>query len=291
MFGYIRPVKDELKMREFEQFKTCYCALCHTLKSEYGWLSRFYLNYDFTFLTMLLWEASDYPEIKCARCIASPFKKKKYCAPVKALKDCAGYSVILAWWKLRDALQDEGFFGKLRARLYLILTARAYKKAAEKYPDFVVTVTEKLSRLNMLEKENSTSLDETADQFAAITAALAWELDDEARQRALEQLLYHTGRYIYILDAVNDLKEDQAAGRYNPVAKRFELQDDNLREEAKQTLDITLKHSISMIGLAYELITENVWAPITRNIIYLGMPEALKRVLSGTWNKKEDKKQ
>ncbi len=291
MFGYIRPLKDELKVREFEQFKACYCALCHTLKTEYGAVSRFFLNYDFTFLSMLLWDADEKPEALRGRCPVSPITKKNYCAPTNALYDCAGYSVILSWWKLKDAVSDEGFFGKTRAWAFSLLTRKAYKKASKKHPDFVQTVRDKLERLATLEKEAGASLDEAADQFAAITAALAEKTPDEARRRALMQLLYHTGRLIYLLDAINDLKEDARAGRYNAVQRRFKLSGGNLNDEAKRTLDITLKHSINMIGTAYELLTENAWSPITRNIIYLGMPEALRRVLEGTWNTKGDTKQ
>ncbi len=276
-------------MREYEQFKTCYCALCHTLKAEYGRLSRFFLTYDFTFLTMLLWDADTRPEERRARCAVSPVRKKTYCAPSKALSDCAGYSVILSRWKLKDSLNDEGFFGRLRARTYLLLTKRAYKKAARRYPRFDETVGQRLGRLGALESENSASLDETAEQFAAITAALAEPEADEARRRTLEQLLYHTGRVIYILDAVDDLKEDHAAGRYNPAARRFELPDGELGDDARRTLELTLRHSIGMIGAAFELLTENVWTAVARNIIYLGIPEASRRVLEGTWNKKEPK--
>ena len=291
MFGFIRPLKDELKVREFEQFKSCYCALCHTLKKEYGQLSRLFLNYDFTFLAMLLWDAEERPETQCARCPASPIVKKYYCATTDALSDCAGYSVILSWWKLQDAIADEGFLKRTRARVFSLLTKKAYKKAARKYPDYTATVKEKLKTLGELEAENSASIDRTADQFAAITAALARQSEALSRRRTLQQLLYHTGRFIYLLDAIDDLQEDQKAGRYNPVARRFDIEDGVLNEESKNTLEITLKHSISMIGTAFELLPENVWTPITRNIIYLGMPEVLRRVLEGTWNNKNKRKQ
>ena len=54
MYGYVRPVRDELKVREYEQFRGAYCGLCHTLKKRYGPLMRFAVNYDLTFLAMLL---------------------------------------------------------------------------------------------------------------------------------------------------------------------------------------------------------------------------------------------
>ena len=72
MFGYIRPLKDELKVREFNRYKACYCGLCHTLKEQYGAFARNILSYDFVFLAMLLWDSEE-PVTHCARCLASPF--------------------------------------------------------------------------------------------------------------------------------------------------------------------------------------------------------------------------
>ena len=54
MFGYVVPVKCALAPQEQETFKAAYCGLCHTLKDRYGFFARFILNYDFTFLAMVL---------------------------------------------------------------------------------------------------------------------------------------------------------------------------------------------------------------------------------------------
>lgn len=286
MFGYIRPLKDELKVREFDQFKACYCALCHTLKNEYGAFSRNILNYDFTFLAMLLWDVDEAPTYECARCIASPLVKKTYCATSQSLKICAGYSVILAWWKLRDSVADERFFKSLRDRVFSLLLKRAYKKAAKKYPAFEKTVRTSLDELKKLEKLNSDSIDACADKFAMITGALAADAVGTDMHRPLEQLLYHTGRFIYIIDACDDIEEDVRTGSFNPVAKRFGLKSGQVLDDDKEALRTTMMHSCNLIGAAYELLPQNTWSSIIRNILYIGMPDACARVLSGTWKSK-----
>lgn len=290
MFGYIKPLKDELKVCEFEQFKACYCALCHTLKKEYGTFSRIILNYDFTFLAMLLWDKDEPPEYFCSRCVASPILKKKYCRNVPALQICAGYSVILAWWKLRDSVKDERFFRSLRDRLLLLLLRGAYKKARKAFAEFEKTVRLNLDALSGLEKVGSASLDACADKFARITGALSSEVKDVAKHRPLEQLLYHTGRFIYIVDACDDLEEDCAAQRYNPVAARYQLKTGALTAEAREALESTLIHSCGLIGAAYELLPRNNWSSIINNIIYLGMPGVEKRVLSGALKVQESRR-
>ena len=80
MFGYVIPMQGELKVRELEQFRSAYCGLCHTLGQRYGLVSRFLLNYDFTFLAMLL---SPGAPVCCQgrRCVASPFRRRQVCPP------------------------------------------------------------------------------------------------------------------------------------------------------------------------------------------------------------------
>jgi hypothetical protein len=289
MFGYVRPVKEELKVREFEQFKACYCALCHTLGSKYGATARFVLNYDFTFLAMLLWKEGEAPVYTKKRCAASPCRKKTCCASADALDTCAAYSVILAWWKIRDTIEDESFFKSLRERFAALFVSGAYKKASREYPDFAEEVRASITELSALEKTKGKSLDGLADCFARITKAASSVIGDEAKRRMLEQLLYHTGRWIYILDACDDLTEDFKAGRYNPVAERFSITDGVLTPEAKGTLETTLTHSMNLTGAAFELMPHSAWTEISRNIIYLGMPEVLRRVLEGTWKKQRSR--
>ena len=54
MFGYVRPRRDELRMREYDRYHAAYCGVCRSLGREYGFFSRFLVNYDMTFLYLLL---------------------------------------------------------------------------------------------------------------------------------------------------------------------------------------------------------------------------------------------
>ena len=53
MFCYFRHYKPHMRVCEYESYKSVYCALCKQIGKEYGFLSRFTLNYDFTFLALL----------------------------------------------------------------------------------------------------------------------------------------------------------------------------------------------------------------------------------------------
>ena len=285
MFGYIRPLKGELKVREFEKFKALYCSLCHAMGREYGHFARFLLYYDFVFLAMLLWEENELPQYEFHRCIASPIRKKCVCTVTKVLELSAGYSMILTWWKLKDTTEDETFLKSLPARCALVLYRRAYGKAEKKYPAFALKVRENLKELKGLEENRNTSMDAAADKFADILSAACDSITDETKRRALQLILYQTGRMIYLLDAYDDLAEDLTANRYNPIAVRFAVKEDKLPEEDAELLKRTLSHSMNLIGAAFELLPQNTWTQLVRNIIYLGMPDVAARVLDGTWRK------
>ena len=288
MFGYIRPLKSELKVREFEQFKACYCSLCHSLGKEYGAASRFILNYDFTFLAMLLWNREIPICYETKRCIASPFKKKCTCTAAEPMKRCAAYSVILAYWKLKDSIADKGFFRSLPDRGASIALIPAYKRASKDFPEFSGFVSSLLKELNELEESGESSMDRCADKFALILSHLSDHVEDEAKRRMLQQLFYHTGRWIYIVDAVNDIKEDMSAGEFNPVAVKYELKTPDIDDSIKNELRMTLLNSENIIISAFSLMEETGWSEIIKNIIYLGMPDIRERVFDGTFkNTKE----
>ncbi|MDR1217937.1 MAG: DUF5685 family protein, partial [Oscillospiraceae bacterium] len=283
VFGYIRPVRGELKVREFEAFRACYCGLCHALGRHYGAAARLVLNFDLVFLAMLLWEDAGEPEVELRRCPVSPLKRKRCCRETQSLERCAGYSVILTYWKLRDSVRDETFFKRCAARAALLFLRRAYKDASKRYARFDGMARAALDELEQIEATapSVNSLDEAADKFARILSA-ASEDHGDGRGRALEQILYHTGRWIYIIDACDDLKEDAARNRFNPVAARFgAAAAHGLDEEQSERVRVTLAHSANLAGAALELTEPTSWTPVVRNILCLGMPAVCASVLSG----------
>jgi hypothetical protein len=207
MFGYVRPMKSELKVREFDAYQAVYCGLCHTMAQRYGFFTRFTLNYDFTFLAMVLAQDKGMPNTCKLRCPAHPFKKRSVCRASDGLEIAADESLILSYCKLMDDVADQGFFRSLPARAAMLMLKRAYRKAADFRPEFDQAVREHLNRLRVLEQEASASMDRTADTFAKILQAAAPVSGIETQDRALGQMLYHIGRWIYLIDAWDDLKE------------------------------------------------------------------------------------
>ncbi|MGM9522074.1 MAG: DUF5685 family protein [Oscillospiraceae bacterium] len=284
MFGYIRPDAPELRIKEFERFRACYCGLCHELSERYGLTARFVLNYDFVFLAMLLSHDENSCDYCFKRCMPTFFRRRCVCSSSRQLEVCAGYCVILTYWKLCDTVNDEKGLKRLKARLLRTFLRRSYNKASADFSDFDSSVSSKLIELTELENANEPSMDKSADKFAALLASAAAEEPDEAVRRALEQILYHVGRIIYIADAYNDIKDDIKHKRYNPLVTRYSLTTLNVPKEVSLSVSQTLSASSSMMSAAFELLPRNYWSEITENIVYYGIPDMCRQVIAGTYS-------
>ena len=284
MFGYVLPPLEALPREEAERFRRVYCGLCHTLGRRYGPGARMILNYDFTYLAILLSEPEE-PSAYEGRCISSPLKRRAYQPASPALELAADESVILAWWQLRDGAADHGFWKGTGYRAASAALGGAYRKAAAARPDFDRQVRGCIAELSALEAEQCPSMDRAADTFARILQSAAGAVDDPVRRRVLEQMLYHLGRWVYLVDAADDLEQDTASGGYNPVALRYGLIGGKWTEESRTAFAKTLDQSIHMIATAFELWDFGVWRPLLEQTVYTGLFAVGRAVLEGTFRK------
>ena len=162
MFGYVRINKMDLTFREYENYKGYYCGLCKYLKENHGEISRIGLNYDITFLIVIL-SAIYKPKTNIFEevCLVSPFKRKK-----KLINEITEYAasmnVLLTYYKLEDnLLDDKGVKDILAYNLY----KSKLKIAHEKYPHKSKIIKEQMKLLNELEKNKEYNIDKVSNTF------------------------------------------------------------------------------------------------------------------------------
>ena len=284
MFGYIRPAKERLNAHDEELFQAVYCGLCHELGRKYGFSARFVLNFDFTFLAILLSEAGA-PACTSCRCIAHPCKARCVMAHTASLEVAADHSIVLAWWQLRDHIKDHGLLKSLPYRLAALFLHSAYRKASRYVPEFDASVQRHLSDLAAREREHCASLDQAAEPFAALMADIAAVAPDELHRRVMAEIFYHLGRWIYLVDAADDLKKDFEAGCYNPLRYRYGLTDGTLDEKTQQEVALSLDLSVHRMASAYALLERGVWSNILDSIFYESLYGIGNAVLKGTYHK------
>lgn len=226
MFGYIVPCKMELKIKDYEKFKSYYCGLCHAIKANYGNYPRISLNYDMTFFALLLQglqkDNIEYCKITCS---LHPFQKKIIAKNIDSLNYAAHLNVILFYFKLLDDIKDDG---SLKSRLYIAPLKYNKKLFSKEYTYTNNLLEEKLNVLFKLEKSSKIlNIDEVCHPFADLTGLLARDYpkkfinDSFELREKLYWMFYYLGKWIYLIDALDDLKEDLELGRFNIVNKCF----------------------------------------------------------------------
>ena len=272
LFGYVKTDKSELKIKEFETYKAIYCSLCKTMGKYYGIFSRFTLNYDFTFLALLnlsLQDGCDIIERK--HCTFNPFKKCNFCKDDTGFKMPAAASMIMAYYKLLDNIEDEKGFKKIGFMFLKPILKCSYKKSKKDYPVIDEIVCEYIKEQTLLEKNNCDEIDRIADPTAkALSKILMLCSDDITQKRILERIGYCLGRYIYLLDAFCDLEEDIKKGTYNVLKNKT-------KNEIKDYIEKQLFFCINEAAKAFELLEIKKYKLILGNIIYLGLEQTAKK--------------
>lgn len=284
MFGYVHISPDKLSEEEKERYQACYCGLCHTLGRRYGMFARMILNYDLVFLAVLL-SGGSAPECRPQRCTLHPIHPRCSCESSQALEMAADVSVLLTWWQLRDGVVDHSFWSGLKYRFLALFLRRAYKKAAGNQPDMDRQIRKRLDELSRLERDGCQVPDEAADTFALLLRDVASLQPSGVKRRVLEEMLYHLGRWIYLVDALDDMKKDSRNGSYNPLLLQYSAEDGVLQPEDRERVASTLDASIRTMAAAFELADFGCWSGIIESVVYEGLYAVGNAVLNGTFHK------
>ncbi len=280
MFGYIKPHAPELKVREDAYYRGVYCGLCRAMGRCTGCLSRLTLSYDFAYLALIRIAATgETPTFTARRCLAHPTKKRSVADPNEALDYCARAAALLGYHKLRDDIDDERGWRRTRARLALPFLAAMRRRAGESALDG--EIGDALDALHALEAARVPSVDQPADTFGRLMRALASSGLSGDEARVAGELGHHLGRWLYVLDALDDYAEDCRLGRYNPFSAARHG-GEPIDGETRQSYADALTAELMGVEAAMDLLEldqspDN--AGVLRNVLYLGMPRAARAVL------------
>ena len=262
MFGYVKVNKMDLTFREYEHYRGYYCGLCKYLKDNHGEISRLSLNYDITFLILVLTSVYRPKSLVIEEgCIVNPFKKKKKITN-EITEYAASMNVLLTYYKLEDNLRDDnGIKDKLAYSIY----KKKLKLAYEKYPKKADIIKSQLDYLYKLEKENNTNIDMVSNTFGNLMAEIFAYKEDEFEDD-LRRIGFNVGKYIYILDAYEDLEKDYKKGRYNPFIEYI-----NKKDELKIRVDKLISMSLGMLSNSIDNLDIKINRGIIENIVYSGV--------------------
>lgn len=267
MFGYVVVQKPELKFKEFDEYKSYYCGLCRSLKSRHGIAGQLTLSYDMTFLVMLLTSLYD-SEVSpgTCKCVAHPFSTQH--TRISSYSEyVADMNVMLSYYKCIDDWQDEH---KLSRLIFSNFLKQDFSKDATYNAKFIPynekadKIAHFLTILHENEQNGVTDIDTMAGLFGNIMAEL-FAPHHDVWENSLRKIGFFLGKFIYILDAYDDLEEDIKKGSYNP------FKDIHNNADFDSQIFTILKMMMAECANEFELlpIIDNI--EILRNILYAGV--------------------
>ncbi|MDD3239063.1 MAG: DUF5685 family protein [Lachnospira sp.] len=280
MYGYVVVNKPELKFREYDQYRSYYCGLCDVLKENYGFQGQMSISYDMTFLILLLTGLYE-PETRYyeGRCVAHPIVKHEYRR--NSVSDyVADINILMTYYKCMDDWVDEK---KVTRRVIAGSLKKDVEQIRQKYPEKAAIIAKAMEDLSEAEKAEESNIDQVASYFGNIMAVMAAMKDDEWKD-TLQKLGFQLGKFIYLLDAFEDLEGDMKAGRYNVL--KYHCDHEGFEDLCRNILNAIM----SRCAKAFEILPIIQDVEILRNIIYSGVWTRFEMVCAKR-AKKQDKQE
>lgn len=261
MFGYVVVNKSEMKFREFDIYQSYYCGLCNQLSRQNGYKGALSLSYDMTFLIMLLTGLYEpKTELTYEKCILHPIHKHQN-RENKFTEYAADMTILLAYYKCLDDWRDEK---KVAGLTYAKVLKKSHDKILKKYPEKAECIRKCLEQLGKCEKQGEQDIDKVSGLFGQIVGEIFWYESDVFKEYLYKSGFY-LGKFIYLMDAYEDLEKDLKKHNYNIFSYYRQ------REDYEEYCNNILRMMMAECSKYFEKlpIFENV--DILKNCIYAGV--------------------
>lgn len=277
MFGYIKPNIPTLRICDKERYDCFYCGLCRCIGKKYGISAKMCLNYDCTFLAIMLASVCDNRlNSEPMHCPFNPLGKKKrmIAESSEAMNFAAASAVIFAFYKLEDNVND----GKPLYKVAEVPLLGAYKKASKEYKELDTVIRLNLGKLSDIEQREEASAEIPANAFGKLLAGVIELVPaEESTRRIMVEIGFYIGRFIYLIDAFEDREKDKKNSLYNPF-----VLSDCTDEEAIFSMEISVNYAIDALALL-DIKHESA---LISNIITEGLFAAMDKLTCSNERKK-----
>lgn len=265
MFGYIIVNKQEMKFREFDCYQSYYCGLCQNLKERYGRSGQITLSYDMTFVIMLLSSLYEPETVRSScKCIAHPFESHPT-SRNQFTDYAADMNILFSYYKSLDDWSDEK---KLSGRAEAAFLRKKNDQVTKRYPQKAEKIFTLLENIRLYEKAGERNIDLASGCFGEIMAEIFAYRKDEWEDE-LRRMGFFLGKFIYLMDAYEDMEKDSKSGNYNVFL--YKKEEAESAEEFEKSAYTILNMMMAECCRAFEKLPIIENAEILRNILYSGV--------------------
>ena len=217
MFGYVRTDVPYLYIKDERLYKAMYCGVCKGIAQVCGNSARMGLSYDVTFLSVIMHNILGQDvKIEKQHCLTHCIRSKDMAEVDELTRQLGALNTLLVYYKYTDDIAD-GDHGRGK-RLWF---KKGFKKASKKYPQIAKIVKDNLARQEQVENSKTDSLDRAADATAEMLAQFSDYALGEKATKATRTLFYSLGKWIYLIDGLDDYDKDLKKGAYNPFVYAY----------------------------------------------------------------------
>ena len=262
MFGYILPNLESLGEEEKLRYHAVYCGVCRSIRARYGQRCRLTVSYDMTFL------ASQ------KRCPVHPLQPLQV-AQSEFTDYAADLSVAMTYHKCLDDWRDDH---SAKARAAAVALEMPYRKAKRRIPQACQAIEDAMAGIHSIEEAalgesdgsrvsegclagGVVNLDAAANRFGILLGSLFANKDD-FWATDLRRFGARLGKFVYVMDAVMDLRQDQETGSYNPFSSS-----DRSIEDFREDLELLAAATAD----AFERLPLERDVHVLRSVLYSGI--------------------
>ena len=278
MFGYVRADTPYLYIKDDTLYKAMYCGVCKGIAQVCGHSARMGLSYDVTFLSVLLHNLAGIDvKIEKQHCLTHHIRSRQMAEVDEMTRQLGALNTLLAYYKYTDDIMD-GDKGRGK-RLFF---KKGFKRASRKYPEIARIVRDNLAIQEEVERAKTDSIDRAADATANMLAEFsAFVLQDKGNVYT-RNLFYAIGKWIYLIDALDDYDKDKKNGAYNPflLAYGAETQAELMKNKGQEVeyafhaLFFDIRENLSHLDFPFN-------RDLLDNILLRGLPITTKHIMSG----------
>ena len=276
MFGYVRTDTPNLYVKDQALYQAMYCGVCKGIAEVCGHTARFGLSYDVTFLSVLLHNIAGVDvEVQKSHCLTHCIRVKQMAAVDDLTRALGAFNTELVYYKCVDDIADGDKGGAKK-----LFFQKGHKRVQKRYPAIYELTKRNMERQQVLEREGVQSVDRAADATATMLAELSNELLGEKKTEDTYALFYHLGKWIYLIDALDDYDKDKKKGAYNAFLMEYgeESREALLKNRGKdvafffQTVFYEIAERLKKIPMAFN-------RDLIDNVLLRGLPQETKRVM------------
>lgn len=263
MFGYININQKELSDESRKIYQAYYCGLCRKLKETAGTKGQMLLNYDMTFLIVLLTGLYELENEEVEFTCALHPTKRRMARINEATAYAADMNIILSYQNFEDDWKDEHSYTK---KAFAKMLGKDYDRIMKKYPRQVTAVETYMEALGIAEKSKETNVDVVAGLTGTMLGEVfAWKEDMWAEE--LRCMGFYMGKFVYLMDAYEDVECDRKKNSFNPLI--------SVADQSGKAFDtlckLMLTSMMSECAKSFERLPILLHAELLRNILYSGV--------------------